>query len=75
MKTRSPQMGIDSESQDEFIRKNDDHAKLQMEYYAEQKFNAKPSRLEGSDTVVLKNDYKSKRLQTYDPRPYKGVDK
>ena len=64
MKTRLPQMGIESESQDEFIRKNDDHAKLQMKYYAEQKSNAKPSRLEGSDAVVLKNDYKSKSLKT-----------
>ena len=46
-----------------------------MKYYADLKSNVKPSHLEEGDTVLLKNDYKSKRFPPYDPRPYKVVEK
>ncbi len=75
MKTRLPQIGKESNSQDDYIRKNDDHAKLKMKYYADLKSNVKPNHLEEGDTVLLKNDYKSKRFPPYDPRPYKVVEK
>ncbi|CAB4003534.1 Hypothetical predicted protein [Paramuricea clavata] len=64
-----------SNSQDDFIHKNDDHAKLKMKYYADLKSNVKLSHLEEGDTVLLKNDYKSKRFPPYDPHPYKVVEK
>ena len=57
MKTRLPQIGKESNSQDDFVRKNDDHAKLKMKHYADLKSNVKPSHLEEGDTVLLKNDY------------------
>ncbi len=74
MKTCLPQIRKESNLQDDFICKNDDHAKLKMKYYADLKSNVKPSHLEG-DTVLLENDYKSKRFLPYDPYPYKLVEK
>ena len=39
------------------------------------KSDFKPIQLKESDTVLLKNEYKSKRFPPYDPNPYQVVEK
>ena len=75
MKTRLPQLGKEPESSDDFIRGNDDLAKLKMKYFAELKSDFKPIQLKKDDTVLLKNEYKSKRFPPYDPSPYQVGEK
>ena len=75
VKTRLLQIGKELESHDDVVRENDDLAKLKMKHYADRKSYIKPSLLEKGDTVLLKNDYKSKRFPPYDPRPYQVVQK
>ena len=75
VKTRLPQIGKELESHDDVVCENDDRAKLKRKYYAEKKSYVKPSLLEKGDTVLLKNNHKSKRFSPYDPRPYEVVGK
>ena len=74
VKTHLPQIGKELESHDDVVHENDDLAKLKLKH-ADEKSYVKPSHLKKSDTVLIKNDYKSKRFPPYDPRPYQVVEK
>ena len=73
IKTRLPQLGKEPESQDDFIRGNDDLAKLKMKYFAELKSDFKPIQLKGDYSTC--EEYRSKRFLLYDPSPYQVVEK
>ena len=75
IKTRLPQLGVQTGARDESMCRNDELSKFKMKSYADMKSNAKRSKIEEGDSVLLRNDFKSKRFTPYDPRPYEVVGK
>ena len=73
IKTRLPQ--FTPRSNDKELRDTDQHEKLKMKTYADERNNAKRSKLTIGDNVLVKQPKQNKLSNPFDTKPYQITEK